>query len=186
MSEVVDILTSTRNAINEMRQLGDVSPMRIEAMYARERVIRGEIERMGSIDPSMSTPVFVNDAKPLVIGRNNTLKMPAVKEVLDLIQAREPANRASRVSNLENRTGVFSAEQTFDMLSDAAGGARRLRSILREAGYTTLRMPGRMAVLKDDYIKPIRSDVFEDTGKDMTGVEAISVRYQCSCRKGNV
>ena len=170
MSEVVDILTSTRNAINEMRQLGDVSPMRIEAMYARERVIRGEIERMGSIDPSMSTPVFVNDAKPLVIGRNNTLKMPAVKEVLDLIQAREPANRASRVSNLENRTGVFSAEQTFDMLSDAAGGARRLRSILREAGYTTLRMPGRMAVLKDDYIKPIRSDVFEDTGKDMTGL----------------
>jgi hypothetical protein len=57
------------------------------------------------------------------------------------------------------------------MLSGAAGGARRLRGILREAGFTSFNMPGRKAMLKEEYMKPIRSNLFDDQDANMSGLK---------------
>jgi len=171
MSQVVDILTATRNSINEMRLMGDVSPGRIEAMYAREKVIREEITRLGSVDTSITTPVFIRDDKPLNLASKTTVKQPDIMEVIALIKSKEQAGRPSASRGIESTVGAFSPNQMFDMLSDAAGGARRLRSVLREAGFTSVNLPGRKAILKEEYMKPIRSNLFDDQDANMSGLK---------------
>ena len=175
MSEVLEALAATRNNINEMRVRGDTDPQRIEAMYVRERVMRKEVELLGSIDTSMTTPVFIRDDKPLNLKSKNTLKSPDIAEVISLIKSSENPAMKSPSASLDGMLGVFSSEQVFDMLSNAAGGARKLRALLREAGFTSLNLPGRKAILKDEYMKPIRSNMFEDSNTSLAGtIEAAS------------
>ena len=171
LQEVLDGLSFTRNQIKNFASSDNVDPKRVQAAYATERVLRKEIERLGGIDNTMVTPVFIRDTQPLRLIKNGMMRDDNIKPVLSALKVKENPALPSRVAQFEDLAGLHSPEKMFEMLSTAAGGVRKLRTVLRDAGYTSLEMGQTKVILRSEDAKPVRSTFFNEDNQSDTVVK---------------
>ena len=170
IQEVLDGLSFTRNQIKNLASSDDVVAQRIQAAYSTEKVLRKELERLGGIDNTMVTPVFIRDTQPLRLSKDGMMRDDNIKAVLSALKIKENPELPSRVAQFESLGGLHDPEKMFEMLSTAAGGVRKLRSTLREAGYTSIEIGRTKVVLRSEDAKPVRSTFFNEDNQNNTSV----------------
>ena len=170
IQEVLDGLSFTRNQIKNLASSDDVVAQRIQAAYSTEKVLRKELERLGGIDNTMVTPVFIRDTQPLRLSKDGMMRDDNIKAVLSALKIKENPELPSRVAQFESLGGLHDPEKMFEMLSTAAGGVRKLRSTLREAGYTSIEIGRTKVVLRSEDAKPVRSTLFNEDNQNNTSV----------------